>query len=127
MRMSHHKSMPESFPSTNSQALDLISFAFVLTCTLLYIAFALFKITTRLVSYIKSAHTPRKEEYQLTSTSSNEEENAEQLMKEKDDILRQLLRLKRYLHVFSFLSFVVLACGLYLGVRSINYGVSYHN
>ncbi|VVT47500.1 uncharacterized protein SAPINGB_P001742 [Magnusiomyces paraingens] len=116
----HHKPT-ESYPAKNADAADLISFSFILACTVILTIFLIYNGIKYLLSRTNSQAF--KDEYELTSTHANEEEDTQQLMKENQELVQQLQRAKRLSKAGLFVGYLILTAGLYLGVRAIQAGL----
>lgn len=116
--------MKNDYPSNNAQAMDVITFSFLITCAFAYLSFFIFKLLKCSISTFKTRkNILHKDEYELTTTISNEAEDIQQAISQKNNAITELARLKRYLKVISFFAIMSLFSGLYLGIRSINFGI----
>lgn len=118
------------FPNDNSQALDLVALSFFITLALVYTVFVGVKLIKRIHATISSTMPSRKsEEYRLAGMGDedDEEELRESFQNQRAELQLQLIKLRRTFHVMVVLSFFVLATGIYLGVRSICYGMGMAN
>ena len=115
------------FPNDNKQAFDLIALSFFIAISLVYTIIVGFKIIKRIQSSLFPALTRGKasDEYRLTSLGEDDDEDAREIYQRQGDELRQqLFKLRRTFHFITILSFFVLGTGLYLGSRSLSYGMN---
>lgn len=121
----HKAKIQNDYPSNNSQALDVIALAFNVTCALFTVVALTFFVSKKLISFIKNRKgVLYKEEYQLTSTTPNDEDDLEEMKRDNATILVQLAKARRNLKVVLFVAILLAMAGNYLGLRAVNYGIS---
>lgn len=142
--MKNHHKFAESYPKTNTQALDLITFSFVLTCSILIGLYALVKLAKAVYQNADSIpvinrflSTPSKlsrEEYRLTSMNGDDDDEEEgnnnnnsdvqYLMKRVVSLEVELAKRNKFRPFWIGISGLILTAALYLGIRTINLGLA---
>lgn len=136
MKMNHSV---HYFPNNNAQVLDIVALAFFIAATLTYAVFLGVKLVRAVFGRSNSGSTangqqPKAEEYRLTSMAEDDDEQdefdtAEEVrvfyQQKRRELAVQLVRLRKTCQLLAVGAAVMLAMGLYLGVRSVCYGMGY--
>lgn len=128
MKMKH--ATGHYYPNDNKQALDLIGLSFFIALALAYTAVVGIKLVKRLPLFRSSSAKHQQEEgYRLADFDDDEDYEArvETLNKRMTDLHIRLSKAEKLLHGITFVGLFVLITGLYLGARSIGYGMSIAN
>lgn len=122
------------YPNDNKQAFDLIALSFFIAISLVYTLVVGFKLIKKIQSSLFTSiggNNKQSDEYRLTSLNDENEDDVEDVkesfLKQKRELQLQLMKLRRTFHFIAVLSFFVLGTGLYMGSRSINYGMTIAN
>ncbi|KAF5094422.1 hypothetical protein D0Z00_003537 [Geotrichum galactomycetum] len=128
MKMKH--ATGHYYPNDNKQALDLVGLSFFIALALAYIAIVGIKLVKRLPLFRSSSAKHQQEEgYRLADFDDDDDYEArvETLNKRLTDLHIRLSKAEKLLHAITVVGLFVLITGLYLGARSIGYGMSIAN
>lgn len=118
------------YPNDNKQAMDLIGLAFFIALALVYTVVVGIKLIKMLPVFRSSnAKHQQDEGYRLADFDEEDdyESRAETLNKRMTDLHIRLNKTEKLLHAITIVGLFVLTAGLYLGARSIGYGMSIAN
>jgi hypothetical protein len=125
MKMKH--ATGHYYPNDNKQALDLVGLSFFIALALAYIVVVGIKLVKRLPLFRSSSAKHQQEEgYRLADFDEDDDYEArvETLNKRMTDLHIRLSKAEKLLHAITVVGLFMLITGLYLGVRSIGYGMS---
>lgn len=124
MKMKH--ATGHYYPNNNKQALDLLGLSFFIALALAYVAIVGIKLVKQLPIFRSSSAKYQQEEgYRLANFDEDDdyESRVDTLNKRMTDLNIRLGKTEKLLYTITFLGLFVLIAGLYLGARSIDYGM----
>lgn len=108
------------YPVGDKQILDIVCLALFISLTVIYTGVVFGKI---IHSYWGNSSGPKSDGYELTSSMEREENMLEDMDKKIKSLERQLAARNRASNGFLFVCGWAMAGGLYLGYRSVGYGM----